>query len=111
MVATMRSLCALPPKIESGWPTLSDDVSRDAPVAYSDLKFDAVPDQSCRDAFRKANMLLFDVYGMFRGLPPAGNDGGGGNFSMALVLVCVIDGFSKIMWPLDDQEDRFKRLI
>jgi hypothetical protein len=56
-------------------------------------------------------MYLFDTYGMLRILPPPDKDGGGSNFSVALVLLCVIDGLAKWSWPNDDQEERFKRLI
>ncbi len=60
-------------------------------------------------------MYLSDVYGMFRTLPPKDADGGGGNFSIVLVLLCIIDGLACEVWPgrsqVKDAEKRFKRPI
>lgn len=59
-------------------------------------------------------MYLQDVYGMFQ-LPVAGVvDGGGCNFSIALILLCVIDGLSCHIYPRGapgDEGQRFKRLV
>ena len=77
------------------------------PVAYSQ-----VADAFLRkEVFERADMLLHDVYCMFT--LPAGSDGeAGGNWSIALVLLCVIDGISRHVYPrTSDQEQRFKRLI
>ncbi|MEN8130520.1 MAG: hypothetical protein ABFS45_10080 [Pseudomonadota bacterium] len=48
---------------------------------------------------------------MLRTLPPSDKDGGGGNFSATLVLLCVIDGLAQWRWSTEGQEQRFKRLI
>jgi hypothetical protein len=65
--------------------------------------------------FFHTDMLLHDVYGMFRSLPPVDGDGGGGNFSIALVLLCILDGLAAEVWPSrvkeQNQEKRFKHLI
>jgi hypothetical protein len=65
-----------------------------------------------KKVFRHADTYLFDTYGMFRGLPPAGGDGGKGDFRIVLVLMCVIDGLAAEVWPrCGAQEQRFKKLI
>jgi hypothetical protein len=61
--------------------------------------------------FQHTDMYLFDTYGMLRTLPPSDKDGGGGNFSATLVLLCLIDGLAKWIWPTADPEQRFKGLI
>lgn len=80
-------------------------------MAYRHLDYNTIKATNLRKSFHRADLYLRDVYGMFRGLPPAGGDGGGGNFAMALVLLCVIDGLARIAWPNDEQEKRFKALI
>ena len=84
-------------------------------MSYTQLDYQTLQDPRLKEAFHHADMYLFDAYGMFRGLPPAGGDGGGGNFSIALVLLCVIDGLAAEVWPGRDQEKeqekRFKHLI
>lgn len=84
-------------------------------MSYAHLNYQDIQDKHLSEVFHHADMYLFDVYGMFRGLPPAGGDGGGGNFSITLVLLCVIDGLASEVWPgrtqENDQEKRFKRLI
>lgn len=82
-------------------------------MTYTHLDYQALHDPHLKEVFRHADMYLFDAYGMFRALPPASGDGGGGNFSIALVLLCVIDGLAREVWPGPDQnqQKRFKRLI
>lgn len=85
-------------------------------MAYKTLQYDHIADTFLKDeVFRKADMLLRDVYGMFA-LPPASlPDAGGGNWAIALVLLCIIDGLSCHVFPTEaikkKQEKRFKRLI
>lgn len=66
------------------------------------------------EAARNADMYLHDVYGMFQ-LPVDGVvEGGGCNFSIALILLCVIDGISCHIYPQGapgDEGQRFKRLV
>lgn len=84
-------------------------------MSYTHLKWRPLRDSHLKEVFEHTDMYLFDAYGMLRGLPPAGGDGGGGNFSIALVLLCIIDGLAAEVWPgrdrETDQEKRFKRLI
>jgi hypothetical protein len=84
-------------------------------MSYAHLGYETLPDPRLKGVFHHADMYLFDVYGMFRCLPPEDGDGGGANFSIVLVLLCVIDGLAAEVWPGRDQErdqqKRFKRLI
>lgn len=65
-----------------------------------------------REIFDHANGCMFDIYNMLRLMAP---NGGGCNYSAALVLLSVIDGLATEVWPGSDQEEdqekRFKRLI
>lgn len=84
-------------------------------MSYTHLNWKTLPDSHLKKLFHDADMYLFDVYGMFRTLPPPDGDGGGGNFSIALVLLCIVDGLAAEVWPrrtnVPNQEKRFKRLI
>jgi len=84
-------------------------------VAYTHLNWQKLSDTRMQEIFRHADEYLHDAYGMFKGLPPAGGDGGGGNFSIVLVLLCVIDGLAREVWPTNavekDQGKRFKQLL
>ncbi|NWH08004.1 MAG: hypothetical protein HXY22_05040 [Alphaproteobacteria bacterium] len=67
-------------------------------MAYEPLNykvFSKNSDPENEEFFRKLDSLFHDVYGMFSSLPPAGGDGGGGNFSIALVLICILDAIGK----------------
>ena len=80
------------------------------PVAYSQ-----VADAFLRDeVFRRADWFLHDVYCMFT-LPAGSDDTAGGNWTIALALLCVIDGISCHVYPTNSvvckQEQRFKCLI
>lgn len=72
-----------------------------------------LPDEVA-EAVRNADMYLHDVYGMFQ-LPVDGVvEGGGCTFSIALILLCVIDGISCHVYPtrlVTKQEPRFKKLV
>lgn len=65
-------------------------------------------------AVHNADMYLHDVYGMFQ-LPVDGVvEGGGCTFSIALILLCVLDGISCHVYPtrlVTKQETRFKKLV
>lgn len=80
-------------------------------MPYSHLKWDTIQEPIRQRVFQHTDMYLFDIYGMLRTLPPSDKDGGGGNFSATLVLLCVIDGLAEWRWPTVRQEQRFKRLI
>jgi hypothetical protein len=82
-------------------------------MPYRPIAYEHVSDADLKDIFRRADMLLSDCYGMFK-LKPSNRSTktGGGNFSIALVLLCVIDGISCHVYPVTGkQEQRFKRLI
>lgn len=84
-------------------------------MPYLHLHYQTVADPHVRKVFEHANHYLHDVYGMFRFLPPKDRDGGGGNFTIALALLCVIDGLAREIWPsqlaLQEPDRRFKTLI
>lgn len=84
-------------------------------MSYTHLDYQILQDPRFKAVFHHVDMYLFDAYGMFRSLPPAGGDGGGGNFIIALALLCIIDGLAAEVWPGRDGEKdpkkRFKRLI
>lgn len=85
-------------------------------MPYRPIAYDYIQDAFLREEiFRRADWLLSDAYGMFA-LPPQSLPGaGGGNWAIALVLLCVVDGISCHVYPTDAlarrQEQRFKRLI
>src|SRR5215211_4614364 len=83
-------------------------------MPYRSVTYNHVADPFLRDeVFRRADWLLQDVYGMFA-LPSLPN-AGGGNWAIALVLLCVVDGISCHVYPTNAvtprQKQRFKRLI
>ncbi len=82
-------------------------------MPYCHLKWKTIQDPSKKSIFEHTDMYLSDTYGMLRTLPPSDGDGGGGNFSATLVLLCVIDGLAKWRYPNVDNKDgkRFKKLI
>lgn len=83
-------------------------------MPYRPVAYDHVPD-ALKEIFERADMFLRDVYGMFALPPESLPSAGGGNWSIALVLLCVVDGISVHVYPtsalLPNQEQRFKRLI
>jgi len=84
-------------------------------MPYKPLDYEHISDTFLKEVFGRADLLLRDVYGMFA-LPPASlPDAGGGNWAIALVLVCIIDGISCHVFPTEaivkGQEKRFKRLV
>lgn len=85
-------------------------------MPYTPLQYNHITDPFLKDEiFRRADWLLRDVYGMFALPPPSLPDAGGGNWAIALVLLCLIDGISKHVFPTEvlkkGQEKRFKYLI
>jgi hypothetical protein len=84
-------------------------------MPYRPLDYKHISDPFLLDVFGRADLLLKDAYGMFA-LPPATLPGaGGGNWAIALVLVCIIDGIARHVFPTEatvrGQEKRFKYLI
>ncbi len=62
-------------------------------MTYRPIPFEAVKPEH-KKTFEHANMYLHDVYGIMRGLPPAGGDGGGGTFVAATALLSLLNAFS-----------------
>lgn len=85
-------------------------------MPYSNVQYTHIADAFLRDeVFRRADWLLRDAYGMFTLPPPGLPDAGGGNWAIALVLLCVVDGLSCHVYPTratsEKQEQRFKLLL
>jgi hypothetical protein len=82
-------------------------------MTYRAISWERISDPSLQDVFRRANMLLADVYSMLAVKPH--RNAGTCNFSIALVLLCVVDGIARDVHPtiraVPDHETRFKRLI
>jgi len=83
-------------------------------MPYTPVTYSHITDVFLKDeVFRRADMFLHDVYCMFT--LPRGSDGdAGGNWTIALTLLCVVDGISCHVYPtslVSKQEQRFKRLI
>jgi hypothetical protein len=59
-------------------------------------------------------MMLHDLYNIFKLPPESTANGGAGNFSIAVVLLCITDGLAVYLYPtrkINDQGKRFKQLI
>ncbi|MBI5135790.1 MAG: hypothetical protein HZA24_00475 [Nitrospirae bacterium] len=67
-------------------------------MPYRHLPYETISNPEFRKVFHHADMLFHDVYGMFK-RPEVDGGGGGCNFSIALVLLCVIDGFGSEVYP------------
>lgn len=82
-------------------------------MAYDHLPWKTVADKKLRDLCEHADMYMHDAYGMFC-LPVKDlAEGGGCQFSIALVLLCVVDGFAEIAHPTvaNDDGQRFKKVL
>ncbi len=65
-------------------------------MPYRHLPYATINDPRRREVFHNTDMLFHDIYGMFK-LPEAvDGEGGGGNFSIALLLLCIVDGLGSI---------------
>lgn len=82
-------------------------------MGYRHIHVSALTHPVLKTAAKRADMLLHDVYGMFA-LPGDDGEGGGCNFAITLVLLCVVDGIAREFYPtrlVKDQEKRFKKLL
>jgi len=83
-------------------------------MPYSEIEFSHITHPKLKKVLLNTNMLLKDLYGAFK-LPIDESSGeGAGNFAIAVVLLCIIDGISVNIYPtksIKDQEKRFKKLI
>lgn len=82
-------------------------------MGYREIAFGHIAGPEGQDVFRRANLLLSDVYSMLAVKPSGGM--GGCNFSIALVLLCVVDGLARDVFPTvaaqPDHETRFRQLL
>jgi len=62
---------------------------------------DHIRDRELRRALTHASVLLADVYTMLGAEPTQGSNGGTCNFSIGLVLACIIDGLATEIWPIE----------
>ena len=67
-------------------------------MPYRPVNYQDIPDHHLKEVFARADLLLKDVYGMFK-LPPKLKGAGSGDW--ALVLVCIIDGIARHVYPTD----------
>jgi hypothetical protein len=83
-------------------------------MPYKNIPYPQTSHPVLNRVFRNADLYLSDVYGMFD-LPLKGSDHGAAcNFAIVLVLLCVLDGIARDVYPtliFGEQEKRFKKLI
>lgn len=83
-------------------------------MGYRNIAYGHITHPVLNKVFRHADAFLHDCYGMFQ-LPVRGHaEGGACNFSIVLILLCVIDGIAGEICPtrrIKDQKKRFKKLI
>lgn len=81
-------------------------------MAYSHIPTDHIADRDLKRVADHASMLLADVYTMLGTNPSTGANGGRCNFSIGLVLSCIIDGLATEIWPIQptDGENQFDRM-
>jgi hypothetical protein len=68
-------------------------------MPYTPIDHQHITDPTLAKVFRHAAMLLRDLYSVFLCDPPAGFKGGHGNFTVVLVLLCIIDGLAREVSP------------
>lgn len=79
-------------------------------MGYSHISRSHIPDRELRRALAHASALLADVYTMLGAEPIAGTNGGRCNFSIGLVLACILDGLATEVWPIEPVDDQYKRM-
>jgi hypothetical protein len=81
-------------------------------LAYTHLPAAKINDAEIRRVFVHASAMLADVYTMleFGVNPPPRTNGGRCNFSIALVLACVLDGLATEIDPIVPSNDQYQRL-
>ena len=83
-------------------------------MGYRNIAYGHITHPVLNKVFRHADAFLYDCYGMFQ-LPVTGRaEGGACNFSIVLILLCVIDGIATEVYPtgrIKDQKKRFKKVI
>ncbi len=84
-------------------------------MPYQPLDYGHIQHPVFRKVLLHSDMMLHDLYNVFKLPPEATAQGGAGNFSIAVVLLCIVDGLAVYFYPtnrcVDDQKQRFKQLI
>ena len=82
-------------------------------MPFHPVKCDHLTNWEMRRVFQHASGYLADVYTLMHA-DPGPEKSGAGNFSIALILSCVIDGLATEIYPIqpvDDQEKRMRVLL
>jgi hypothetical protein len=79
-------------------------------MAFAHLPIACSPDPQIQRVFVHASAYLADVYTMLGAIPSPTSNGGRCNFSIALVLSCVIDGLATEIHPILPRDDQFQRI-
>ena len=86
-------------------------------MPYQNLKYDHIQHPTLHKVLEHSDAMLHDLYTIFETPSKAG---GAGNYSIAVVLLCIVDGLSCYLYPTylyptktleRCQDSRFKKLI
>lgn len=83
-------------------------------MSYRPLEYSHIQHPTLIKILLHSDMLLHDLHNIFELSFESTSSGGAGNFSIAVVLLCVVDGLAVYLYPttqVDNQEKRFKKLI
>lgn len=79
-------------------------------MPYAPISYSSITNRELAKIIRHSDHLLRDLYEIFKNQATAG----AGNFTITLVLLCIIDGISVYLYPtrkIVKQQNRFKKLI
>ena len=82
-------------------------------MPFHAIQCDGIRNREMRRIFQHASGYLGDVYTLIHADPTPENSGAG-NFSIALILSCVIDGLATEIYPIEpagDQQERMRVLL
>jgi hypothetical protein len=79
-------------------------------VPFNPIPTGRISDPGMRRVLQHANNFLADAYTMLGTVPAEGSGGGRCNFSIALVLACVIDGLATEIYPIVPSNDQYERI-
>jgi hypothetical protein len=83
-------------------------------MAYRPLDYNHIQHEILRQILLHCDLLFRDLYQIFKIRSEDLTDDGAGNFTIAVMLLCIIDGLAVNLYPtksIYDQEQRFKKLI